>query len=199
MNRASELNVRAAAVILAGGRSSRMGQDKALLEAGGSTLLDRACKTAEALQDILCQSTLEIFVSGRYSGKNCIEDIYLRRGPLGGIHAAVKHLLNRSDLVLFIPVDMPGIVAADLAELACACNIEFDGSCFSGLPLPLCLTASTALLYSIERQLADPLNSNSIRELCGSLKMQILPAPQAGGFADNLNDPQSFDGWRSRL
>ena len=40
-----------AAFVLAGGRSSRMGKDKAFLELGGRTLLSRALELAESLTE----------------------------------------------------------------------------------------------------------------------------------------------------
>ena len=57
------------AVILAGGKSSRMGRDKAFLEIGGPSLLARQISL---VRDI---GAAEIFISGRkgvnYSGFNC--------------------------------------------------------------------------------------------------------------------------------
>lgn len=42
-----------AAVILAGGRSSRMGHDKALISVGGETLIQRTCRIALACTDVV--------------------------------------------------------------------------------------------------------------------------------------------------
>ncbi len=88
--------------ILAGGRSSRMGQDKAFVCLHGQTLLERARKLAESV-------TENIFIVGdpekfRTFGK-VIADIYPGRGPLGGIHAALSN--THCDLNLVIAVDTP--------------------------------------------------------------------------------------------
>ena len=95
-----------AVFVLAGGRSRRMGQDKALLPMGGSTLLERALRTATAL-------TPNVHVVGsaqKYAGA-VIEDQYVGQGPLAGIHAALS--FSRYELNLILAVDLP-FVSAEL-------------------------------------------------------------------------------------
>src|SRR5690242_16245466 len=74
------------AFILAGGKSMRMGHDKALLILDGQTLLERAVELARAV-------TNQVWVVGdcqKYSSLGpVIADVYAERGPLGGIHAAI--------------------------------------------------------------------------------------------------------------
>src|SRR5579863_1133978 len=90
------------AFILAGGRSSRMGVDKALLSLGEQTLLERALQTAS-------HSGADPYIVGsraRYGELGpVIEDIYPGCGPLGGIHAALTATVT--DLNLILSVDMP--------------------------------------------------------------------------------------------
>ena len=92
------------AFVLAGGKSSRMGQDKAFLRLGGSTLLDRALGSGERLG---WRATATIVGStSKFGGFGVvIEDKYPERGPLGGIHAALAH--TSTDLNLIIAVDLP--------------------------------------------------------------------------------------------
>ncbi len=90
------------AFVLAGGRSSRMGSDKALLQLGGLTLLERALQTARAVAD-------RAYIVGprqRYEQFGVvIEDVYPDCGPLSGIHAALS--TTETDLNLVLSVDMP--------------------------------------------------------------------------------------------
>ena len=90
----------ASAFILAGGKSSRMGEDKAFLQLGGKTLLDRARELAFQV----CGKVAVVGDRARF-GPQAIEDIYPDAGPLGGIHAALE--ATKSDLNLVIAVDTP--------------------------------------------------------------------------------------------
>jgi len=86
--------------ILAGGKSSRMGADKAFLELGGKTLLERA----RGLVADVCGKVAIVGDRARF-GPDAIEDIFPDSGPLGGIHAALT--ATRSDLNLVLAVDTP--------------------------------------------------------------------------------------------
>jgi molybdopterin-guanine dinucleotide biosynthesis protein A len=88
------------AFILAGGKSSRMGEDKAFLKLGGKTLLELAVSLAAGV----CQSVRIVGDRARF-GPEAIEDIFPDSGPLGGIHAALS--ATASDLNLVLAVDTP--------------------------------------------------------------------------------------------
>lgn len=90
------------AFVLAGGNSKRMGQDKALLRLCGETLLERARRLAKSVtEDVRIVGDPAKF--GAYGP--VVEDIYPRRGPLGGIHAALMQ--TQTDLNLVLAVDTP--------------------------------------------------------------------------------------------
>jgi molybdopterin-guanine dinucleotide biosynthesis protein A len=100
-----------AAFILTGGKSSRMGEDKARLQLGGQTLLEIAIEKAKAVS-----TTVGIVGSREKFGVDAIEDVFPNCGPLGGIHAALKH--SSWDLNLILAVDTPFVEAAFLPFLA---------------------------------------------------------------------------------
>lgn len=80
--------MKATGIILAGGKSSRMGQDKSLLSFKNEPLIKHAVKELQAVVDEL------IIVSNHkakygFSGIKEISDIYPGRGPLGGIHSGL--------------------------------------------------------------------------------------------------------------
>lgn len=94
--------------VLAGGRSTRMGTDKALLILDGKTLLERALSIARELSDCV-----KIVVAGnRYSdfGFAVVEDEFPECGPLGGIHAALG--ASDRELNIVLSVDTP-LVSTD--------------------------------------------------------------------------------------
>ena len=96
-----------AAVLLAGGRSTRMGRDKAALIIDGQPLWQRQLATLRAL------APRELFISGRRDGPyagagvEIIEDAIPGLGPLGGIAAALRRA--QSPLVLVLAIDLPAM------------------------------------------------------------------------------------------
>ena len=98
--------------ILAGGRSTRMGRDKALLERDGATLLARLVAAGRTLGPVA--------VAGRtpVPGLEAVflPDAVAEGGPLAGIAAALAWAAP--DPVLILAVDLPWLTAADLHWLA---------------------------------------------------------------------------------
>ncbi len=90
------------AFILAGGKSSRMGADKAFLALNGRTLLARAL-------DLTRSITPEVRIVGDRTKFSpfapTVEDIFPNCGPLGGIHAALRS--SGTELNLILAVDLP--------------------------------------------------------------------------------------------
>ncbi|HEC33560.1 MAG TPA: molybdenum cofactor guanylyltransferase [Chloroflexi bacterium] len=91
-------------VILAGGRSTRLGRDKPLLELGGRTLVARALDVLAQLTDdlIVVTSLLSqlLPVSARV-----VTDRYVGAGVLAGVHAGL--LAARGELAVVVACDMP--------------------------------------------------------------------------------------------
>lgn len=99
-----------AGVILAGGASSRMGQDKSALRLNGKSLLRH-------MQDIFTEAG----VAAQYiSGPAQIPDKIRASGPLGGVHAVLRHVGARHAHLLFAPVDMPGLTPSLMRRLIAA-------------------------------------------------------------------------------
>ena len=94
------------AAILAGGSSSRMGTNKALLEVGGRGML---CRTAQLLRPLVDDLFLVADDAAPYAGLGLpiIPDVHTGRGAIGGIHAALRHAAH--PLVLCVACDMPHI------------------------------------------------------------------------------------------
>ena len=103
------------AFILAGGKSTRMGTDKAFVLLGGrnsDTLLARSLEVARAV-------TSEVRIVGdpaKFAAfAPVVEDIFRDCGPLGGIHAALRS--SATDLNLILAVDVPFVSPALLQFL----------------------------------------------------------------------------------
>lgn len=94
------------AVILAGGKSTRMGFDKQFLMINNKRLIDNLSKKLRKIFDeiIVVTNKSEYYLG--FSDK-VIEDIIVGKGPLSGIHAGLKSASSR--YVYFLACDMPNI------------------------------------------------------------------------------------------
>lgn len=99
-------------LLLAGGKSARMGTNKAELIYKGKSFLELMMEKARQL------GIEKICISGydkEYAGVLTVEDRYPNRGPLGGIHACMQEIHTPYCLVL--PVDAPLLPLEILEEL----------------------------------------------------------------------------------
>jgi molybdopterin-guanine dinucleotide biosynthesis protein A len=102
----------ACAFVLAGGMSSRMGQDKAFLRFGTSTLLGRALDvTRIVIPEVRIVGSAAKF--GAFA--EVVEDQFAGCGPLGGIHAALD--VSTASYNLILAVDMPFVESKWLSYL----------------------------------------------------------------------------------
>jgi molybdopterin-guanine dinucleotide biosynthesis protein A len=90
----SEDYAEAEGFVLAGGRSSRMGQDKALLQLGGRSMLEIALDKLRALP---LPSPPKVM--------GAVSDLHPGCGPLSGIESALT--ATTRPLNVFLPLDMP--------------------------------------------------------------------------------------------
>lgn len=88
-------------VVLAGGRSSRMGEDKGLKEIDGKPMISYLLH--EFFEEEVCINTKDM----RYKKFRCelIPDLVNEKGPMGGIFSSFKNLSD--NFLFFIPCDAP--------------------------------------------------------------------------------------------
>ncbi len=187
--------------ILAGGRSSRMGEDKAVLHLGGRTLLERAIEKGRSVMPSVCllgpAEKLEAYGS-------VVEDIFPNRGPLGAIHAALCH--TGFSLNLMLAVDLPFVDAAFLKFLAAQAvesravvTVPRAGAGFQ----PLC-----AVYHRRFRDVAQSAlerGQNKIDALFSSVETRVIAEAELGPFAlgaamfENLNTRADLERAERRL
>jgi molybdenum cofactor guanylyltransferase len=100
------------AFILAGGKSARMGTDKAFVALNGRTLLARILEVAHSVtSDVRIVGSAAKFAPFA----PVVEDIFSGCGPLGGIHAALSS--SQTELNVILAVDTPFVSFALLQFL----------------------------------------------------------------------------------
>jgi molybdopterin-guanine dinucleotide biosynthesis protein A len=187
----SEHQAVAGGFVLAGGRSSRMGTDKALLWIGGTTLLERVAEQVRAAAGavtIIADPT-------RYAqfGYPAIADIRSGCGPLGGIVTALENTVHEWNLV--VACDLPNVDSGFLRELlgaaerqprACDCVVPMSARG----PEPLCAAYHRNALAALR----DALNRNLFKmQHVLRLLTPAFIAPADPHMFENINTPQDWE------
>jgi molybdopterin-guanine dinucleotide biosynthesis protein A len=188
--------------VLAGGKSTRMGRDKAkaVLAPGGQTLLETVLAKARSV-------TPEVFIVGSpelYSGHGpTFPDIFSGCGPLGGIHAALSH--TRTEFNLVLAVDTPFLSAkllAYLAERSLASHAVVTAPVIKAYPQPLCAVYTRDFLAIATAALRTA--NYKIVPLFPQDRTLLVQEAELAKFAftaemfDNLNTPEDLESARHR-
>ncbi|HEY4581607.1 MAG TPA: molybdenum cofactor guanylyltransferase [Lysobacter sp.] len=168
-------------VVLAGGRSSRMGRDKALLAIDGGTLLDRAIAL---LRDA---GATRVLVSGDRPAHDGIPDAFPGLGPVGGIASVLTHVDDGAMLV--VPVDMPALDVDTLCVLFEA-TAAVSAAHFVGHPLPWSAYVDARVRAQVAA-LAAGGEGPSMRALHAAVGGIEWPAPDAARLR-NVNAPADW-------
>src|SRR5690349_15160651 len=107
--------MRKAAIILCGGKSSRMGCDKATLPFGPELMLQRVVRLirdANDLETIVVVAAPNQMLPELPHGVEVARDAHHERGPLEGLAAGLRVLAERADAVYVTACDVPLLVPA---------------------------------------------------------------------------------------
>ncbi len=177
-------------VILAGGKSTRMKQDKALLNLGGVSLLQRQF---DLLEDLLGSG--QVIVSGDRPPFPHLRDRDQGLGPLEGLRSVADHLLKETVMnsLLVVPVDMPFLTPLGLSRLMASSEREAVTK-FKGWPLPLVIHDLSQVLKALDevKLKATSESDLSFRQLYKKVSVQEIEAESDSFFA-NLNTPEDWN------
>ncbi len=188
--------------VLAGGKSSRMGRDKALLELAGKPLVAHA---VEKLRSV-CASTFILSGQGKLAVyAPLVPDRHPGCGPLGGIEAALLH--TQTDWNLFLAVDMPFVPVVFLTKWVQGVMSRSGGrlSLFTvdSIPQPtLCMVHREAAPFieaaiKAKRYRVLPVLEDAARRLAAHSGIPLTEVllergTDARDFFVNLNTPEEF-------
>ncbi len=181
-------------IVLAGGRSSRMGQDKTLLSVNAESLIERTVKEMrKAVDEIIIASNQKC----KYNIPGTVEipDVFSGRGPLGGIHAGL--LAASYPLAFVVAGDMP-FFTADLATYLLSKSAGYDVVApeIDGYWEPLCAVYSKDCLKPIEQYLVADIRKvyafyPSVRVLKVKEK-ELIKMGKIENIFCNLNTPEDY-------
>ena len=191
-------NSRIIAAVLAGGLSSRMGTDKALLRDNQQrSQLQRACAVIEPL---VADGVIQKMVVSRALNPaeqqllDCefIPDLVEEKGPLGAIYSLAQSLKNQCDYLLLLPVDLPFIQVSNLNNLIDQGLREKSACFYQDHFLPLFLPLSDQLIQYLENQLSREDGNLRVRSLLTELGSQAVSYNEDETFLTNANTPEQW-------
>ncbi len=169
--------LRLAAVILAGGTAVRMdGVDKASIEVGAVTLLERAlAATVAAVEVVVVGSDVPTSRPVTWTREDPAGG-----GPAAGLLAGVDRLLRTPDLVCVLAVDMPKVNAGTVARLTWAVEADpdVDGALLvdpSGRRQPLAAVYRLSSLTKARPALRADEHGLPVHRLVGGLRLREVP------------------------
>ena len=187
--------------VLAGGKSTRMGQDKAAVTLNGLTLLQHGLA---ALREV-CGEVAILGKQELYGTLGPVyEDIFPGCGPLGGIHAALSN--SKTQFNLIIAVDTPFLLPEFLSYLA---ERAIDSSAIVTTPeiddytQPLCTVYSLDFRSIAEQALQE--GNYKIVPLFPKDRTLVIQESELRQFAfaadmfENLNTPEDLARARRRF
>ena len=184
-------------VILAGGRSSRMGRDKAGLCINNESLLLRARRS------LLAAGCERVLLSGppRQDWPDaCVPDQLTGAGPVGGIISALAWAVADgmpTKNLLFVPVDAPLLSPELLASMLQKTDSGVNGCRTPGSPLPVVLKTTEAVLKQCAAAQVDleAKRSWSVKRFVEPLHLVALDETDAiAPQLINVNTPAQWEG-----
>ena len=155
-------------VILSGGKSERMGTDKAMLKVGGIPAIERIYNTmADIFRDIMIISDYPDnykYLTLNNLTLNIYPDIYPSMGPLGGIHSALSNA--ESSHIFVVSCDIPLIDENSIRYIIGKKN---------------------------DKDITLPVAFGRLQPLCGIYSKSCLPV-----FDDILSKVDEFNGRKSK-
>lgn len=169
-------------LIMAGGRSRRMGRDKAMLDWEGRPLLSH-------MQHLLRQAGAnEVVISGDYPGYGGIPDVHADEGPMSALAQMLPHLGDGTWVL--VPVDMPRLSRSLLDVLLAAPAVC---AALRDHPLPMVLRIDDMTRRIVHATGARPGRERSFRSLMDALPCRILDDAPWRDELVNCNTPEQWN------
>ncbi|HEX5197537.1 MAG TPA: molybdenum cofactor guanylyltransferase [Gaiellales bacterium] len=184
---------RLGAIVLVGGRSSRMGAPKALLDWHGGALVRRVAGILQRVAD----PVVVVHADGQelppLPGVERVVDRAPDRGPLEGMAAGLRAVAGRSPAVFVSGTDLP-FLHPDLVLALATARGEHDAAVpvADGHVHHLCAVYGSDLLPAVEHQLAcDRLRVSLLLERIDVLRLDATALPHPESLR-NLNTDEAY-------
>ena len=192
----------AAGIVLAGGRSSRMGAPKAALEWHGSTLLRRV---TGLVQRSVGGPVIVVVAPGQelpaVTGVELVEDAREGRGPLQGLAAGLAAVGDRAVAAYVSSTDVPLLHPRFIRRVLAAFDDDVDVvvPAAGGVQQPLGAVYRVTLLDAVERLIAqDRMKLMGLFDECRVRQLALDELDPDRDSLLNLNEPADYEAARAR-
>lgn len=182
-------------VILAGGKSSRMGTNKSFLKLGIQSIIERI---SDLMKSVFSEVILITNTPEEYSFLNLptFEDIYKWKGPLAGIHSALVH--SKTEKIFVLSCDVP-LMSKEMIEYI----IEYKSDkpiifCeAAGFHQPLVGVYSKNILQKVNDFISTTeVSDKSFHHFLKSVEAEIIQPEKLSFYKDelffNVNNPDDY-------
>ena len=181
-----------AAIVVAGGRSTRMGADKATLDWGGRPLVVHVTSVVAAA---VGGDVIVVAAEGQRlpAGLDVVRDARPRRGPLQGLLAGLEAAAERGfETVYACAVDLPFLTVEAVRRPleALACGAQAAVPVVAGVRQPLAAAYSVEVAGVVEARLGD--GRRSLMGLLGDLRVVEVPADDLAAQLRDVDTPAAL-------
>lgn len=181
------------AIILAGGKSRRMGKNKAFLKVDGQSFIKVLLEKIMTFDErLIVANDVELY---KFTEATTIKDIYPDKGPLCGLYTGLQAMKGHRSLV--VTVDTPLLTEALLDYLwSLGDNVDCVIPVVDGRRQPLCAVYNKSALPVIEeavkrdeRRVQSVLDQLKVREVTEE-ELQVFGDPKL--LLSNINTPEEY-------
>ncbi len=175
-------------VVLAGGESSRMGEEKSLMQFKEQKLIEFSITALKPYcSEILISSSKNIHQTFSY---RIIADEYHKIGPIAGIHSALRN--SHTDFIIILPCDSP-MVKSQFVEYLLSQIGENDKVIvpqYQSNKEPLFAIYHKSILPVIELQIKN--QDYRLTHILDKVNAKVIEVTDRSCFV-NINTPQDFN------
>lgn len=178
------------AIILAGGESKRIGENKALLKLGNKTIIELIHNTLSLhFKNILISANDDTIHN--ILNRQIIHDIICNHGPLSGVHSGLVN--SQTERNFFISCDLPFIDSQSIIYLIeNSFDAEITIPLINNLPLYVCGVYTKKVITNIEKIFFE-IEKPSLKLLTNKVQAKFLEIEKEKFF-----NPESFVNMNSR-
>ncbi len=174
-------------LVLAGGGSTRFGQDKAMVPVDGSPMVQRVF---DALSNVAPRVLVSTGAEDRpYATAGRVRDVFPGRGPLAGLHAGLRAC--RTTWLMVVACDLPFLRSRDLETILAARTRDAQAVVAvdsSGRLQPLCGCYHVSVLPVAEDMLTS--GESAVHGLLERIARTEVPLPDTS--LHNVNHPEDL-------